>query len=542
MTYLAPRQGLFAIIILISFCLQTLLLVLSTEQQLEKSRVQKGEQMVSQLINEASLALQNKDRVSLSVIAGRYTSEQDVAKLVIKDANDDLLVPLGNAPMQQGKTIRQVATKGDAVIGSVALTLKPTSKGEIIASQWPFVIGSLLLHLFLWLLYGYVARPTKAQINALSRDIHEYYRNHYKPAVMQTRPQSPEEQALAEMGSPAEEWDANPIPAEPNLHPESTAKKRWSLFARTEETDYQTIENTRADTNETSPANLAAQSNGVDPAQPNIQQALNEYIHTHQQGPSAQVPSGATHGNQSQTNTSTMATNSEEDQANSGAATHTQNTQGASSFTSQQAALSANRVVEIVDVRIIYDDKYHLLDKLAPETAEPYFILCSQLLNQAINELLKQPLLHGISLINEPRFDHSGALVVFKADNSHSKVALAGAMLGKLYIMLNQIIYDKHRELSRFALPVKVGISDDKQARPLNQLLKTVGRRDEMLMLFPKSGFKQVGNHMQVRNLQNPTTVYERESAFFDGTNEAMMQRLIDVRNAVLLTGNDDSQ
>lgn len=537
MTYLAPRQGLFAIIILISFCLQTLLLVLSTEQQLEKSRVQKGEQMVSQLISEASLALQNKDRVSLSVIAGRYTSEQDVAKLVIKDANDELLVPLGNAPMQQGKTIRQVATKGDAVIGSVALTLKPTSKGEIMASQWPFVIGSLLLHLFLWLLYGYVARPTKAQINALSRDIHEYYRNHYKPAVMQTRPQSPEEQALAEMGSPADEWDAKPIPAEPNLHQESTAKKRWSLFARPAEEDYQTNENTGPDIN------------GVDHdhAQPNIQQALNEYIHTQQQGQSAQtaqvsMSSGHMNVNESQANTSTMATNSAHGQANSGLDTHTQHTQSASSLNSQQAALSANRVVEIVDVRIIYDDKYRLLDKLAPETAEPYFTLCSQLLNQAIHELLKQPLLHGISLINEPRFDHSGALVVFKADNSHSKVALAGAMLGKLYIMLNQIIYDKHRELSRFALPVKVGISDDKQARPLNQLLKTVGRRDEMLMLFPKSGFKQVGNHMQVRNLQNPTTVYERESAFFDGTNEAMMQRLIDVRNAVLLTGNDDSQ
>nr|WP_261871144.1 hypothetical protein [Psychrobacter sp. JCM 18901] len=94
MTYLAPRQGLFAIILLVSFCLQTLLLVISTDQQLSNSRALKGEQMVAQLIDEARLSLENKDRVSLSVIANRYTSEQDVTRILIKDNNDDILVPV----------------------------------------------------------------------------------------------------------------------------------------------------------------------------------------------------------------------------------------------------------------------------------------------------------------------------------------------------------------------------------------------------------------------------------------------------------------
>ena len=150
MTYLAPRQGLFAVIVLISFCLQTLLLVISTNQQLTNNRVQKGEQMVTQLIDEARLSLENKDRVSLSVIANRYASEQDIARLDIKDNNDEILVPVGNAPMQQGDTISQIATNGDTVIGSVSLTLKDISNGEIIAMQWPFVTGSLFLHLLLW--------------------------------------------------------------------------------------------------------------------------------------------------------------------------------------------------------------------------------------------------------------------------------------------------------------------------------------------------------------------------------------------------------
>ena len=62
----------------------------------------------------------------------------------------------------------------------MALTLKDISKGEIIAMQWPFVIGSMLLHLLLWLIYGYIARPTKEQINALSRDIQDLHREQYR--------------------------------------------------------------------------------------------------------------------------------------------------------------------------------------------------------------------------------------------------------------------------------------------------------------------------------------------------------------------------
>ena len=494
MTYLAPRQGLFAIIILISFSLQTLLLVLSTEQQLEKTQEQKAKQMVTQLISEASLALQSRDRVSLSVIAGRYTSEQDVARLVIKDANNEELVPLGNAPLHKGKTERQIVKKGDAVIGSVALTMRDISKGEVIASLWPFVIGSMLLHLFLWLLYGYVARPTKEQINALGRDIHEHYRQQYKTSNANSR------LVLDEDSLVTTDTDRHA-----ELVESSKGAKGWPLFGHRDSVATSTE-------GEPSQANEAVTT---------IHDEVNNYVQSQREANSAVTESDASEASgDGATNAASPVAAADESSAN---------------------VVSVNRYVSTVDVQIVYDDNYHLLDKLAPETADPYFTLCSQLLNQAITELLKQPLLHGIYLDNEPKFDHSGAVVVLKAENNHSKAALAGVMLGKLYLMLNQIIYDKHRELSRFALPIRVGVSDDAQARPLSHLLESVGRRGEMLILYPKSGLKEIGNHIQVRNLPRPTTVYERESAFFDGTNEAMMQRLIDVRNAVLLSGNEEA-
>jgi len=495
MTYLAPRQGLFAIIILISFCLQTLLLVISTDQQLSNSRQLKGEQMVAQLIDEARLSLENQDRVSLSVIANRYTSEQDVTRLLIKDNNDEVLVPVGNAPMQQGNTISQIATNGDAVIGSVALTLKDISKGEIITMQWPFVIGSMILHLLLLLVYSYVARPTKEQISALSQDIEDVHREQYaRRAQAHSR-----------------------YPDEISQQSETEAHVQAAL-----------------DDSASAPANTKAAA--VNTA--TIHSELNAYLKSQQSADTHSASSNAVQSNES------AARASSQDQAQHDADTTQSHTTDMASVkgydaakpSAQGSSLSSSRTLETVSVHISFHDEYNMLELLAPETRVPYLALCTQLLQQALTELLKQPLLLGISAVNEPHFDENGAIAVLKADNSHAKVALAGVMLGKLYLMLNKIIHDKHIELSRFALPAKVGVSDEAQAEAMTQLLASVGKKEQMLILLPQVGLKQIASYVQVQSVKRPTTVYERECAIFDGGNDAMMQRLADVRNSVLMT------
>ena len=479
--YLAPRQGLFAIIILVSFCLQTLLLILSTDQQLSNSRALKGEQMVAQLIDEARLALENKDRVSLSVIANRYTSEQDVARLVIKDNKDDILVPVGNAPMQQGTTIEQIATKGDAVIGSVALTLKDISKGEIITMQWPFVIGSLFLHLLLWVAYGYIARPTKAQIKALSREIDDIHRQKYNTSTI-----SHTRQPLTDF----------------NEH-EQQSKENIDL----------------ADKND---AARKAQSTGAAIDTTVIHNELNAYLKSQQSAGDVREP----------------IANPDSDHATASTAEPLAPRDLAMQQVSSNK-LSSSRSYDSVSVQIKFHDEYKMMERLAPEMRLPYLALCTQLLEQALSELLQLPLLLGVSTTNKPYFDENGAVIVLKADNSHAKVALAGVMLGKLYLMLNKIIHDKHIELSRFALPAKAGISDSPQSDAMIQLLKSVGKKEQLLILLPSAGLRQIANHVQLHSLDRPTTVYERECAVFDGGNDAMIQRLADVRNAVLTTENE---
>jgi len=480
MTYLAPRQGLFAIILLVSFCLQTLLLVISTDQQLSKSRALKGEQMVAQLIDEARLSLENKDRVSLSVIANRYTSEQDVTRILIKDNNDDILVPVGNAPMQQGDTIRQIATNGDAVIGSVSLTLKDISKGEIIAMQWPFVIGTMLLHLLLWLVYGYLARPTKEQINALSRDIQDLHREQY-------------------MQIDQRNYDRE-------------------LERRATDTDRGTSEYSVESATDGQPSSARKLD---------VHSEVNQYLRTQQN-------QDATGSNNQPINDTT------EERTEHDAADGAQTDISSAHKSGSASRLSATRSFDSVRVQIVFHDEFNMLERLAPAQRLPYLALCTQLLNQAVTELLKQPLLLGVSAMNEPRFDDTGASVLLKADNSHAKVALAGVMLGKLYLMLNKIIHDKHIELSRFALPAKAGVSDDAQAQAMTQLLHSVGKKEQMLILLPNAGLKQISHHVQVQSIMRPTTVYERECAVFDGGNDSMIQRLADVRNAVLMIESAD--
>ncbi|WP_201565540.1 MULTISPECIES: hypothetical protein [Psychrobacter] len=512
MTYLAPRQGLFAIILLVSFCLQTLLLVISTDQQLSESRAQKGEQMVAQLIDEARLSLENKDRVSLSVIANRYTSEQDVTRILIKDNNDDILVPVGNAPMQQGNTISQIATKGDAVIGSVSLTLKDISKGEIITMQWPFVIGTMLLHLLLWLIYGYIARPTKEQINALSRDIEDLHREQYRQ-IDQRGHYRENARGYADDGKGKRSDDFE------------TADKDINL------TDSQA--NASGETNDTT-----TRTRKID-----VHNEVNAYLRA-QQNQEATAETTAVNSDRTSENHTdyqvTNATHYEELDTDNGAHKTTRSASQLSTNKLSNAKLSATRAFDTVSVQIVFHDEFNMLERLAPSQRLPYLALCTQLLNQAMTELLKQPLLMGVSAMNEPRFDENGACALLKADNSHAKVALAGVMLGKLYLMLNKIIHDKHIELSRFALPAKAGVSDDAQADAMSQLLQSVGKKEQMLILLPNAGLKQISNHVQVHSIMRPTTVYERECAIFDGGNDAMIQRLADVRNAVLMIEDDE--
>lgn len=775
MTYIAPRQILFAVILLTSFCLHSLLLVISTEQQTYDNRKQKGERMAAQLIDEAALSLAYQDRVSLSVIANRYTSEYDVTRLTIKNNQNKILVQTGEAPLQQGAIIEQEAIFNNNNIGSVSITMQDTSKGEIFSEKWEFIVISFFLHLVVWWLYGYVARPTTAQLQALSRDIHSYFFEHYRQLNSQQNTNQQNDVLTGtndadntadnvfdgldhdiEMATDNEMTDEslnqrddyNDVDDMPHVSYSvlSQRHKRNQKMRRLQKSQQQeqanaafvnnvnNVDNMVADadnpqvangfsaeqapinevnsldssiqianpnpTQPTSPANPSSHEktsndtsniSGYDVPSPqdlhqvnaqtkqhSLKERFSKFLGDLTGKPDAGFESishykqleasvgaekslgkgnkgkkqrwfsskdnqinpdtadiNATgkksfkdtrfgkkltrHGNVQQTQLDAQGL---ENQHNAFSKLHPNNSNNSNGFESnslaskslaskslesnnldssrsqfikargvaqalnQERAESATQTADeqgasnatvlntpattlaLMAVKIVFVDKYNLLPKLASEAAQPYYNLCTQLLEQAVHELLEDLQLSGVYLANEPQFDAAGATVVFgcmptaedyidvddkeedeldeltklnkansrKPKTAEEKVAWAGVMFGVLYKMLNQIIYDKHRELKRFALPVRFGVTELNRKDAIKSLMKTKSKH-EILLLLATEPLKIISRHIKLGRLNRPTSVYERECVYVEGEDDQTMMQLIAVRNRVLMTG-----
>lgn len=182
MSQFVPRQGIFAVVLLASFFSHALLLVFSTEKAQHDYRAAKAAQIVNQLSQEAQMAMASKDRVSLSVIANRYQTDSDVAKLVITDSDNQPLVQTGQAVIgtgQASEVVDKVILQDKQPLGHLNVTMQAVSKGEIISKMWPFLLGSAIIHTFMLLLYGYLARPTKALVQQLGEKIQAKFAQQY---------------------------------------------------------------------------------------------------------------------------------------------------------------------------------------------------------------------------------------------------------------------------------------------------------------------------------------------------------------------------
>lgn len=174
---IAPRQGLFASLLTVSFALHMFLLVIATTHQLSDNRTSQGSLMTTQLVSESLTELQPPNTVSLALIATRYATNPSVASIRILDAKGQVLATAGIAKTRQGEVFVREALQGNKQIGSVEITLIEPSVGEILRTQWLAILLSLFIHGLLFLAYQAVARPSRseylAQINKEARLKHE---------------------------------------------------------------------------------------------------------------------------------------------------------------------------------------------------------------------------------------------------------------------------------------------------------------------------------------------------------------------------------
>lgn len=154
----APRQGLYATLLAISYALHASLIVEGAVHQLRTTRDAQGQLLIRQLAEDAALGVSRQDTVSLALLANRYSQRPDVVSMRILAADGRVLTTGGNAPTHDGQTFSQILLQDRTQNGQVELTLAEISLGEVIRLQWLPLLLSFLIHGFLWLLYRVVAR------------------------------------------------------------------------------------------------------------------------------------------------------------------------------------------------------------------------------------------------------------------------------------------------------------------------------------------------------------------------------------------------
>jgi len=159
----APRQGLYATLLAISYALHASLIVEGAVHQLRTTRDAQGQLLIRQLAEDAALGVSRLDTVSLALLANRYSQRPDVVSMRILAADGHVLTTGGNAPTHDGQTFTQILLQDRTQNGQVELTLAEISLGEVIRLQWLPLLLSFLIHGFLWLLYRVVARPRQGE-------------------------------------------------------------------------------------------------------------------------------------------------------------------------------------------------------------------------------------------------------------------------------------------------------------------------------------------------------------------------------------------
>ncbi|CAM4150939.1 hypothetical protein [Acinetobacter pragensis] len=173
----APRQGLFASLLIISFAFHTFLLVLATTHQLNENRASQGQLMTSQLVTDSISEMEPANTVSLALLADRYATNPSVASIRILNADNQVMATGGLTKTREGEVFVRDALLNEKKVGTIEITLIKPSIGEILRTQWLAILASLFIHGLLWLAYRAIARPSRteylARINNESRLKHE---------------------------------------------------------------------------------------------------------------------------------------------------------------------------------------------------------------------------------------------------------------------------------------------------------------------------------------------------------------------------------
>lgn len=441
MTYFAPRQGLFAIVMFISLSLQLLAFITMQEYQINQQNQTAVKHDAILIAEEMSIPLNANDRVSLSVIAEHFIKNDSIDFVGVYNNQDKLLVHIGQES-DSGFIVKETITHKDQILGVVALHTKSVNRADIFRHNWMYLVIITFLHVVIFLIYGYIARPSGNLITKIRNDL---------------RSQLLSSDVLQDLA-----------PSTPSNHPVFSA---------------------------------VTENQSLDKTQPKKEQSAQRQ-----------------HDDDVSVDKKILTTLSENELD---VQTSTQSSQE-KKYTSEDYIL----------VQICFEDNNHLMTTVSHHTKSAYFALCDQLLARSVEKLLKLPVLSGVNLIGIDDYNENGAVVVLQASNRHAKAATAGMMLARLMVILGQIVYDKHRELKRFCLPVHAMVSDIHHKDEMVTIAKR--HKERVLILLSEPALHQLNTYAVLDKLLKPTSVAERNCRWLKAVSETTADRLQTVLNEVL--------
>lgn len=461
----APRQGLYALILLTSFLLLSCisLWTLASKHQ-QHSSTQAGE-VLRQLSQELAMPLIAKDSLSLSSIAERYAHVPHVAGISVYDAQDTLMARIGDDSTSNAsqKAFEKPILSAEKPMGKAVLHMQPKPLGQLVTDFWWLFAALVVAHILLWLAYVLTA-------------------NQYVFTDAAVRPS---------VGKPTTgKQTAGALSDLPTAPPVSS-------------------------TNQANSASGGANLN--QPAQP-ARTTLSAAQRLRQQSSTSHT---------SQTTQQNTATGFAAKPVSSSAKQNT-------GMTTFLQALSAYDNPTILQIQ--FDDPKQLLTRLSPSVATPFYTLCNQLLDNAIEALTSTELTSNIGF-ERSDFAEDGVHVVVQSIDGEVDVAVhtyAAMLLAKLYTLLHEVTYTRHREIGRFALPVKACVSNKANQRTLAGILEYKAAASTLMVCTEAGNLHQLKGNMQLISYPTPTSVIERQTATVDGFDANLLNRITRLRDQIL--------
>ena len=194
---------------------------------------------------------------------------------------------------------------------------------------------------------------------------------------------------------------------------------------------------------------------------------------------------------------------------------------------------------DTVALSIQFYDPKQLLDSVNQNLSTPYFNLCQLFLTKVTELCIQHFKLNSSDIKTTRKFGEKGAVLTMSTHTPDAVQCLA--MIGTVFQLLSDVLYQRYRAEKRFVLQTRSGISTEVETMQLSstqaaeRLVQQLSAKEGAIHV-PNELLKQISEHFQLINLPNPTNVLTRHAFMINGVDSAFAELAQQMRTEILKT------